>query len=151
MANIIVATDSRGRHLPSYTYTGSIHSTTPIIILGATIEHIQHHFTFSTNLFNTTAHFNYSLSWHLQYHCKKSPSGCTEISYNHLQETIEKLIQRLSDSFNIGTATLRITPIPPSSLTKSRTHHKQTCRLRQTIFTENGINDGQHQQFQQDI
>ena len=162
MANIIVASGSRGRHLPSYINRfHSFHHTahfTQIIIPGATIEHIHHAIisNFQQNQQSSIIpqHTSITVSADIcNLTTKNHHQGGTEISYNHSQETIDKLIQSLqtlSDSFNTDTTTLRITSIPPSSLIKSRTHHIQTGRLRQSIFTENSINE-QHQQLQQDI
>ena len=63
----------------------------------------------------------------------------TEISYEHSQDNIENLIeniQTLSNIFNTGTTTLRITSVPPTSLLRSRTRHFQTHRLRQHIHRQ---------------
>ena len=90
---------------------------TPIIIPWATIEHMNHAII-SNFQQNQQSRF---IPLYIQLQCricnlttKITIWGCTEISYNHSQETIDKLIETLSASFNTDTTTLRITLIPPT-------------------------------------
>ena len=103
MANIIVATDSRGRQLTTYinTHLPFKHNTqfTPILIPGATKENIHQAIVFhlqQTEEQLTLQHTSITVSACICNLTQKNHhKGGTEISYEHSQDNIENLIENM--------------------------------------------------------
>lgn len=144
---IIIAADSRGRHLQQYIHQHSIFNNfTVICIPGAKINTLKHAIKQNTKDIHPLNASITLLAGICNLTEKIHHTQGTQITYNHSQQKTDTIIQQLQDistSFNTSTSTLKIATIPPASQKKYALSQTQKKQLKHSIFTDTELNSKQ--------